>query len=68
MVYVADNPVKDFVNLNRKGSITIQIKRGNYKYIKPKKKIYDAKFKFKSFNKSFYDLLDSYEHKDKNRR
>ena len=64
LVYIADNPIKDFVNLNRKGSVTVRIERGNYKHIKPKKKIYDAKFKFKSFNKSFYDLLDSYALKD----
>ena len=67
LVYIADNPLKDFVNLNRKGSITIRIQRGNYKHIQPKKKIFDAKFKFRSFNKSFYDLLDSYEHKVTNR-
>ena len=44
MVYIGDNILKDFVNLNKLGVNTIRVLKGNYKYIK-KNKIFEAKYK-----------------------
>ena len=55
IVYIGDNPKKDFVNLNSVGAITIRILTGPYKNLKVNKK-FDAKFKIKSlknFNLKF---------------
>ena len=30
MIYIADDPTKDFINLNKKGSITVRIKKGRF--------------------------------------
>lgn len=50
IVYIGDNPKKDFVNLNKHGSTTIRILRGSYKNIKTKK-IYEAKIRVTSINR-----------------
>lgn len=49
MIYIGDNPIKDFVNLNKKGVITARIKRGEFSNLKCKKQ-YDAKIKFKNYS------------------
>ena len=43
MVYVADDPNKDFVNLNPLGVKTVRVLTGRFKSQKAKKS-YDAKF------------------------
>ena len=37
LVYVGDNPNKDFITLNKVGATTIRILRGNYKNLKKNK-------------------------------
>ena len=44
LVYVGDNPYKDFINCNKKGIMTVRLMQGQYKSLKVKK-IQDAKFK-----------------------
>ncbi len=44
LVYIGDNPNKDFVNLNKVNAITIRVLQGDYAGIKVTKE-YDAKFK-----------------------
>ena len=44
LVYIGDNPNKDFVNLNKVKAITIRILQGDYASIQVTKE-YDAKFK-----------------------
>lgn len=43
MVYVGDNPTKDFVNLNPLGVKTVRVLTGEYRHLAPPKK-YDAKY------------------------
>lgn len=52
IVYVGDNPLKDFVNLNKVGAQTVRILQGPYKKTIPKKG-YDAKFIYESIYKFF---------------
>ena len=49
LCYIGDNPIKDFINLNKLGSVTIRLLRGKYKKLKFNK-FYDAKFKIYNFN------------------
>jgi putative hydrolase of the HAD superfamily len=44
LVYIADNPKKDFVNLNKVNAITIRVLQGDYAFVEAKED-YDAKFK-----------------------
>lgn len=44
LVYIGDNPNKDFVNLNKVNAITIRVLQGDYALVKAKEE-YDAKFK-----------------------
>jgi putative hydrolase of the HAD superfamily len=44
LVYVGDNPYKDFINCNKKKILTVRLMQGQYKSLKVKK-IQDAKFK-----------------------
>ncbi len=44
LVYIGDNPNKDFVNLNKVNAITIRVLQGDYALVEAKKS-YDAKFK-----------------------
>lgn len=49
LVYIGDNPNKDFVNLNKSSSTTIRLFRGQYKYTKVKNG-FNAKYKIKNLN------------------
>ena len=60
LVYIGDNPKKDFINLNKKGSMTIRLMRGNYKKINCANILYNAKYSFKSMNKNFIKLLENH--------
>jgi putative hydrolase of the HAD superfamily len=44
LVYVGDNPYKDFINCNKKRILTVRLMQGQYKSLKVKK-LQDAKFK-----------------------
>lgn len=44
LVYIGDNPNKDFVNLNKVNAITIRVMQGDYALVEAKED-YDAKFK-----------------------
>ena len=55
MVYIGDNPHKDFVNLNKVNAITIRILKGDYANHKVDS-TYDAKHKIYDLNE-LYDLL-----------
>ena len=44
LVYVGDNPYKDFINCNKKKILTVRLMQGQYKSLKVKKS-YEAKFK-----------------------
>jgi len=46
MVYIADNPKKDFVNCNKVGILTVRILRGEFKNLKVTRN-FDAKYKIK---------------------
>ena len=59
LVYIGDNPNKDFVNLNKKGSLTIRILRGMYKN-KKVSKLYDAQYKYKGYSTGLINLLKKY--------
>ena len=50
LIYIGDNPNKDFLNLNKVKSTTIRIKRGIFKN-KKVKKLHDAKFVCDNFYK-----------------
>ena len=52
IVYIGDNPLKDFVNLNKVGAQTVRILKGPHKKIIPKKG-YAAKFTYESIDKFF---------------
>ena len=47
MIYIGDNPNKDFINLNKKGAYTIQILTKQFHKIKLGK-IYYGKYKINS--------------------
>ena len=47
MIYVGDNPFKDFVNLNKLGVKTVRIMRGPYKDVMSNDQ-YDAKYHIKN--------------------
>tara|TARA_Y100000992_G_C21106881_1_gene415373 strand:+ start:368 stop:571 length:204 start_codon:yes stop_codon:yes gene_type:complete len=64
MVYIGDNPNKDFVNLNKKGSLTIRILRGTYKN-KKVSKLYDAKYKYKGYSSALINFLKKYDKYEK---
>lgn len=49
MVYIGDNPYKDFFNLKKAGIKTIRIKRGHFKNIKLEDE-YEANYTFKNLN------------------
>ena len=49
MMYIGDNPKKDFVNLNKKGVQTVRIMRGPYKFEKAESK-FDARFKINNLS------------------
>ena len=55
IVYIGDNPHKDFVNLNKVNAITIRILKGDYANHKVVS-TYDAKHKIYDLNE-LYDLL-----------
>ena len=55
LVYIGDNPHKDFVNLNKVNAVTIRILNGDYATDKVDK-TYDAKYKINDLNE-IYDLL-----------
>ena len=50
MYYIADNPLKDFINLKKVKIKTIRLMRGTYKNLKISKK-FDADHKIKNFIK-----------------
>lgn len=49
LCYIGDNPKKDFINLNKSGSITVRLLRGKYKELKLNK-LHDGKIKVYNFN------------------
>jgi putative hydrolase of the HAD superfamily len=49
VIYIADNPNKDFVNLNKEGFNTVRIMRGMFANVKVKKE-QDGMYKIKSLN------------------
>ena len=49
MIYVGDNPFKDFFNCNKVGIKTIRVMRGVYKKIRVSK-LYDAKIKINNIS------------------
>jgi putative hydrolase of the HAD superfamily len=49
MIYIGDNPFKDFFNCNKVGIKTVRVMRGMYKEIKVSK-FYDAKIKIKNLS------------------
>ena len=54
LIYIGDDPTKDFVNLNKKGVITVRLMRGRFAKRKVSKK-YDAKYKINNLS-DFYNL------------
>jgi putative hydrolase of the HAD superfamily len=47
MIYIGDNPTKDFINCNKAGMKTIRLLKGEFKNLKVKYPV-DAKYKIKS--------------------
>ncbi len=63
LIYIGDDPHKDFINLNKKGCITIRLMKGKFAFTKVKK-IYDGIYKINQlndFNKLYLKCL--YENK-----
>lgn len=56
VVYIGDNPKKDFVNIKPLGFKTIRILKGEYKNLQVDKK-YDAEYKIKSLEEINEDFL-----------
>ena len=52
IIYIGDNPNKDFINCNKIGIKTIRLMRGEFKNLK-KNYPYNAKFKIKKLNEIF---------------
>lgn len=49
VIYIADNPNKDFINLNKEGFLTVRIMRGMFANVKVEKE-QDGMFRIKSLN------------------
>ena len=49
LIYIADNPTKDFINLNKKQVVTVRVLQGIYKNTKVKK-VFDGLYKINSLN------------------
>jgi putative hydrolase of the HAD superfamily len=47
MMYIGDNPKKDFVNCNKVGMLTVRLLRGEFKILRVTKN-FDAKYKIKN--------------------
>jgi putative hydrolase of the HAD superfamily len=62
LVYIGDNPYKDFVNLNRMGAQTIRIRRGPYKNTITSKGC-DAKIQISNLEELRKILRDSFDEK-----
>lgn len=60
MVYVADNPEKDFVNLNRKGMPTVRVLTGMHRAVQAKPG-YEARFCIPDLD-ALQDILDEIEY------
>lgn len=58
MLYVGDNPYKDFVNLKKKGIRTVRVLRGSFKSIKLHQE-YEAEFSFKNLDKLTYKFVEN---------
>ena len=56
MIYIGDNPKKDFVGLNAVGADTIRVLTGPFKNLKTSKK-FDAKYSVKSLNEINLNLF-----------
>jgi putative hydrolase of the HAD superfamily len=56
IIYIADNPNKDFVGIKPLGFKTIRLLKGRYKNVKKEKK-YDAEFTIKSLSQLNYDFI-----------
>ena len=56
IIYIADNPSKDFVGIKPLGFKTIRLLKGRYKNVKKEKK-YEAKFTIKSLSQLNYDFI-----------
>ena len=56
MIYIGDNPNKDFVNLNKVGAKTVRILNGSYKSFKAKEG-YDANISYKSITLFLNDYV-----------
>ena len=65
LIYIGDNPEKDFINLNIKGATTIRVLTGAHSKKKAKKG-YDAKYKIKNIGdlepliNKFMDIFRTY--------
>lgn len=56
VIYIADNPSKDFVGIKPLGFRTIRLLKGRYKNMKKEKK-YEAEFTIKSLSQLNYDFI-----------
>jgi len=57
IIYVGDNPNKDFINLNSVGAVTIRVLTGPFKKMITNKK-FDAKYKVNNLSKIDLNLFD----------
>ena len=55
LIYIGDDPNKDFLNLNIKKAITIRINQGRFKNISIEKK-YEAKYVFNNLKNAIIFL------------
>ena len=62
MIYVGDNPYKDFVNLNKLGVKTVRVQTGFYRKVKAEKD-YDAQYSIADLS-YFLSLLQEIIHQD----
>lgn len=62
MVYIGDNPNKDFVNLNKVNAITIRVLQGDFALIEASKG-YDAKFKINKLSDLKKTIKNIYENR-----
>ena len=53
LIYIADNPIKDFINLNKKQVVTVRLLQGIYKNTKVKRAL-DGLYKINSLNEFLY--------------
>lgn len=56
IIYIGDNPKKDFINLNSVGAITIRVLTGPFKNLKVHNK-FDAKYKIKNLKDLNFSLF-----------